>query len=463
MARKRRASEGLGEKTRGDYQGNAAWDEMVKETAVATALGGARRARKRFVGVRQRPSGRWVAEIKDTIQKIRVWLGTFDTAEEAARAYDEAACLLRGANTRTNFWPCSSSSSSTPALPSKITNLLINRLKARNNSLAAVAGGGGGGSSSYDSSEPVENHDQDKQAEEFREETAYFSDSQYMEYLRDPEDLITDNLCCSDSLKILSHSSRILPTGATFEGSDKHMSVFLRSPSSIVDNSMISHMSEITMSTNTSEACLAENDYSVIQPVKSDENSSGGEINNIVEEDGEEEIEEENNTDIGDVEVEPIDFQFVDEIGSSFYYSPFEINSSETTEEGMVYGGESSMLTEAMRRMNYERKFSASLYAFNGITECLKLKLKSGGVMQRERSEQLSRLRNACKRNHEEGEKKIHEEGISTETGEKKDTEYSSQSSSSSTISQSSQETTYDSELSLWSSIDLPPICAFFT
>ncbi|KAJ4882439.1 Ethylene-responsive transcription factor RAP2-11 [Raphanus sativus] len=57
----------------------------------------------KFVGVRQRPSGKWVAEIKDTTQKIRVWLGTFETAEEAARAYDEAACLLRGSNTRTNF------------------------------------------------------------------------------------------------------------------------------------------------------------------------------------------------------------------------------------------------------------------------------------------------------------------------------------------------------------------------
>ncbi|KAL8486903.1 hypothetical protein ACS0TY_023085 [Phlomoides rotata] len=57
----------------------------------------------KFIGVRQRPSGKWVAEIKDTTQKIRMWLGTFETTEEAARAYDEAACLLRGSNTRTIF------------------------------------------------------------------------------------------------------------------------------------------------------------------------------------------------------------------------------------------------------------------------------------------------------------------------------------------------------------------------
>ncbi|XP_009625277.1 ethylene-responsive transcription factor ERN1-like [Nicotiana tomentosiformis] len=412
MARKRRASVGLGEnKTRNDDQaGNAAWNEMVKEAAAAAALGGARRARKRFVGVRQRPSGRWVAEIKDTIQKIRVWLGTFDTAEEAARAYDEAACLLRGANTRTNFWPSSSSSSSTPALPSKITNLLLNRLKARNNSLAAAT--------SAASSEPVEIRDQDKQLEEYRDETVYFSDSQFMEYLKDPEDQITDN-------------------------------------------NMISNTSAINTNnfTNTLEACLTENDYSIVQPVmKSDEiNWSGGEINNNLVED-EEEIEEENDsTDIGDVE--PINFHFVDEIGSSCYYSPFEIaeeiNSTDTMDQQGIFYGDESCISEAMRRMNYERKFSASLYAFNGITECLKLKLKSGGVVQRERCEQLSRLRNACKRNRkeeEEDEKKINEEGISTKMGERKETECTSQSS-----------ITYESELSLWSSIDLPPICAFFT
>ncbi|KAK8541898.1 hypothetical protein V6N13_137519 [Hibiscus sabdariffa] len=80
----------------------------------------------KFVGVRQRPSGRWVAEIKDTTQKIRMWLGTFETAEEAARAYDEAACLLRGSNTRTNFVTKASSSDS--PLAYRIRNLL-NRKK----------------------------------------------------------------------------------------------------------------------------------------------------------------------------------------------------------------------------------------------------------------------------------------------------------------------------------------------
>ncbi|XP_015900171.2 ethylene-responsive transcription factor ERN3 [Ziziphus jujuba] len=64
---------------------------------------------RRFVGVRQRPSGRWVAEIKDSSQRVRLWLGTYDTPEEAARAYDEAARALRGSNARTNFAATTSS------------------------------------------------------------------------------------------------------------------------------------------------------------------------------------------------------------------------------------------------------------------------------------------------------------------------------------------------------------------
>ncbi|KAM6573657.1 hypothetical protein CsatA_017737 [Cannabis sativa] len=419
MGRKRKATTSEGVEDKSSSEETMAWDEMVKEAA---ALGGgaARRARKRFVGVRQRPSGRWVAEIKDTIQKIRVWLGTFDTAEEAARAYDEAACLLRGANTRTNFWPCSSSSSSSPALPSKITNLLLQRLKARNNITNNNTNNNNNSSNNSNNNTlvssscfvPIINNNyqqqNQQQIDDHHEEPMDFSDTQFTDFLNDTEDYyITTN-----------------------------------------NNNNISSAT-IDFMTSSFESCLTDHQRENCIEREHDETGQTSS--------GEEEEEEEDGEEHGTCyhELSALDFQFMNDKACN--YSPFEI--AEVIEEPMdqeaaeTFSDEPSMLREAMKRMKYERKFSASLYAFNGIPECLKLKI---GAMSD--SDQLRSLKNACNKNKEEIiMSKDEEEHVQVMMEKKEDHDREELEASNVIIGSDFSD---DGELmSLWTSLDLPPIC----
>ncbi|TKW31097.1 hypothetical protein SEVIR_2G082700v4 [Setaria viridis] len=75
----------------------------LNTTAARTDVPDVMKRKNQFRGIRRRPWGKWAAEFRDPYKGARVWLGTYNSPEEAARAYDAEARRVHGKKAKLNF------------------------------------------------------------------------------------------------------------------------------------------------------------------------------------------------------------------------------------------------------------------------------------------------------------------------------------------------------------------------